>query len=192
MERNRGVMMDHYIDIRVKPVLELSINILLSEIFCAIHKALYSEASGKIGVSFPEYKKTLGAVIRLHGDYQSLKNLINRDELLVKRSYFDATEITPVPSNAKHRTVSRFRVKSSASRIFRRFVRKGWLSQEEAESRLENMKPERCSLPYLQVKSQSTCQKYPLFVEHGDIVDKPVVGTYSNYGLSKVATVPWF
>jgi len=190
-ERSRG-MMDHYIDLRVKPVLEVSANILLSEVFLAVHKGLHSEGSGKVGVSFPEHKKTLGSVIRLHGDYDSLQGLINREELSILRPYVDSREIMPVPSNAKHRTVSRIRVKSGAARILRRSVRKGWLTREEAESRLESMESKRCSLPYLQIKSLSTGQKYPLFVQHGEILDKPIAGTYSNYGLSKEATVPWF
>ncbi len=46
--------------------------------------------------------------------------------------------------------------------------------------------------PYLELQSASSGQLYRVFIEMGEIQDKPVTGDFNHFGLSKSATVPWF
>lgn len=90
------------------------------------------------------------------------------------------------------RCVSRIQVKSSPSRLLRRSVRKGWLTEEEAQQRLLTIQQEQTDLPWINLRSLSNGQSFRLFIRHGDILAFPVGGEFSNYGLSSTATVPWF
>ncbi|MEG1655801.1 MAG: type I-F CRISPR-associated endoribonuclease Cas6/Csy4, partial [Hafnia sp.] len=38
----------------------------------------------------------------------------------------------------------------------------------------------------------STGQMFPLFIRQGKAQSHPQAGTFSSYGLSSTATVPWF
>ena len=90
------------------------------------------------------------------------------------------------------RCVSRVQVKSSAQRLMRRSVKKGWLTEEEAQQRMLTMAEARTDLPWLNLRSLSTGQSFRLFIRHGDLLSAPVTGVFSTYGLSATATIPWF
>jgi CRISPR-associated endonuclease Csy4 len=51
---------------------------------------------------------------------------------------------------------------------------------------------ERLSLPWLEVRSTSTGQRFRLFIDQEIRPGPPVPGRFSPYGLSARATVPWF
>jgi hypothetical protein len=40
------------------------------------------------------------------------------------------------------------------------------------------------------MKSLSNGQLFPLFICHGELLTRPVSGTFSSYGLSQIATIP--
>ncbi|WP_284603501.1 type I-F CRISPR-associated endoribonuclease Cas6/Csy4 [Dickeya dadantii] len=184
--------MDHYIEIRVLPDPEFSGVQLLSALFAKLHRALGQRATGAIGVSFPDAGKTLGERLRLHGSVQELAALEQTGWLKGLRDYTAITEALPVPAGVKHRTVRRVQVKSSAERLRRRAVNKGRMTVDEADARIPYTVEKRTSLPYLPLRSLSNGQTFLLFVEHGPLQDKPVAGVFSSYGLSAVATIPWF
>ena len=71
-------------------------------------------------------------------------------------------------------------------------MQKGWVTREEANLKIADEREKTLSLPYLRIKSQSTQQLFRLFIEHGPVVKKPITGKFSTYGLSSVATIPWF
>ena len=100
--------------------------------------------------------------------------------------------ITPVPAVKGWRTVSRVQVKSSPQRLLRRSVRKGWLTEEQAQQRLVESTEQHSDLPYLNVKSLSNQQQFWVFIRHGELRSEPVSGTFTSYGLSSTATIPWF
>lgn len=74
----------------------------------------------------------------------------------------------------------------------RRSVKKGWLTQDEADARLLSLRQQSTTLPWLNMKSLSNGQLFPLFICHGELLTQPVSGTFSSYGLSQIATIPWF
>ncbi|MGB9098113.1 type I-F CRISPR-associated endoribonuclease Cas6/Csy4 [Erwinia sp.] len=184
--------MDHYIEIRLLPDPEFSATILMEALFAKLHRALGSTAQGAIGVSFPVAGKTLGDRLRLHGTYAALSKL---DALSWRKGLRDNTDdsgILPVPQTTQFRTVRRVQLKSSAERLRRRSVRKGWLSEEEAILRIPDAREKRSSLPFIRLRSSSSNQHFLLFIEQGKIVAQAVPGEFSVYGLSNLATVPWF
>jgi len=97
-----------------------------------------------------------------------------------------------IPKEVKHRFVKRVQAKSSAERLRRRSVAKGWLTEEEAAIRITHDQEKRLNKPFLQLKSQSTGQPFRLFIEHGTLVEQPVAGKFSAYGISSSATIPWW
>lgn len=184
--------MDHYIEIRVLPDPEFSEEMLMAALVAKLHRALGQRGKGDIGISFPAHSMKPGAVLRLHGDHQALSEL---ESLAWRKGLSDFCQcagIQPVPAVKQWCCVSRLQVKSSAQRLMRRSVKKGWVTEEDAQQRLLTMQEARTDLPWLNLRSLSTGQSFRLFIRHGELLSAPVSGAFSTYGLSATATVPWF
>lgn len=184
--------MDHYLEIRVLPDPEFSEEMLMAALMAKLHRALGQRGLGDIGISFPAHVIKPGAMLRLHGSQQALSEL---DSLAWRKGLSDyclCTAVQPVPEVKQWRCVSRVQVKSSAQRLMRRSVKKGWITEEEAQQRLLKMEEARTDLPWLNLRSLSTGQSFRLFIRHGELLPAPVYGRFSTYGMSATATVPWF
>lgn len=184
--------MDHYQDIRILADPEFNEATLLSALFAKLHRALGTRMKGDIGVSFPEMARQPGNVLRLHGSQQALMELQENNWLSGLRDYSHVSPIQPVPPAVQYRKVSRVQVKSSAERIRRRAVNKGWLTEQQARERIPLANEQRTALPFIALKSLSTGQRFRLFIQQGQIQAMPQEGVFSSYGLSANATVPWF
>lgn len=184
--------MDHYIELRVLPDPEFSAPMLLEALFAKLHRALGAVGKGRIGVSFPDAGKTLGERLRLHGSQEALTELEQHGWRKGLRDYTESSAILPVPADAAYRTVRRVQVKSSAERLQRRSVAKGWLTMEQAQQRISAVKEQRSTLPFIRLKSFSNGQSFLLFIEQGTLRTTPTAGEFSAYGLSATATIPWF
>jgi CRISPR-associated endonuclease Csy4 len=184
--------MEHYIEIRLLPDPEFPETVLINALFAKLHRTLVEAGQGGLGISFPDAKKNLGGKLRLHGNVKALErfNEINWRKGLT--DYTEVTPITPVPANCRYRIVSRVQAKSSSERLYRRSVKKGWLTTEEAQTKINESKVQRLRQPFVQLKSLSTGQSFRLFIEQGELLDSPQEGQFSAYGLSCSATVPWF
>jgi len=184
--------MKHYIDIKVLPDPEFSPSVLMNAIFAKFHRALVEAGHGEVGISFPQAQKTLGDSIRLHGSQDALERLMAIGWLKGLTDYISVTAITAVPYNCRYRVVKRVQAKSSVERMYRRSVKKGWLTTEEAETRMNAGKELQLKLPFVQLKSHSSGQAFRLFIQQGKLLDSPGAGKFSAYGLSNAATIPWF
>lgn len=184
--------MDHYIEIRVLPDPEFSEEMLMAALVAKLHRAMGQRGQGDIGISFPAHGMKPGPVLRLHGTRPALSELETFTWRKGLSDYCLSSDIQPVPVVSQWRCVSRVQVKSSAQRLLRRSVKKGWLTEEEAQQRLLTMQEARTDLPWLNMRSLSTGQSFKLFIRHGDVLAAPVSGTFTTYGLSASATVPWF
>lgn len=185
--------MDHFLDIRVLPDPEFKEETLMSALFAKLHRALGVRGKGDIGVSFPEHSARPGGVIRLHGRQSALDELESTRWRAGLNDYCEATAIQPVPPAIKGwRAVARVQIKSSADRLLRRSVRKGWITEEEAQLRSASAKDRRCSLPFIQMKSLSSKESFRLFIKHSELRQEATGGLFSSYGLSAEATIPWF
>ncbi|MFG6654824.1 type I-F CRISPR-associated endoribonuclease Cas6/Csy4 [Scandinavium sp. M-37] len=185
--------MESYLEIRVLSDPEFSDEMLMAALVAKLHRALGERGKGDIGISFPHVNLKLGECLRLHGTAAALQELEAKGWRKGLNDYVACQTIAPVPQNALWRTVSRVQPKGSQERLLRRSVRKGWLTQLEADRRLSDaVDQQMLSLPFLNMKSLSNKNSFRLFIQHGEVVDQPVAGTFSTYGLSPVATIPWF
>ena len=184
--------MDYYQDIQVIADAETSAPVLQAQLLMRLHKIMGRVAEGRIGISFPQVKKRLGDQLRVHGSLGDLTALQQSGWLNGLHDYISCGEISAVPQDVCWRVVKRVQVKSSAERLRRRSVSKGWLSEAEAQQRISLLNEQRSDLPYLLIKSTSNGQAYPLFIEHGPVQSSPVAGQFNSYGLSGTATIPWF
>lgn len=184
--------MNNYVDIQILPTHEFSVNDLMNALFNQLHLAFVEIGAGEVGVSFPRVDKTLGSLLRLHGQEASLQKILSSPKLLKCKDYISISSVAPIPKNVSYRVVRRVQAKSSPERLLRRSLRKGWITEDGALEKLKKMKDETLLLPHLRIKSLSTRQDFLIFVEHGPLVETASSGVFSAYGLSSTATIPWF
>lgn len=184
--------MDSYQDIRLLPDPEFGIELLMAALFAKLHRALGQYAAGKIGVSFPRAGKTPGDRLRLHGSAEVLAEFNLTAWRKGVNDHIESSDINTVPAGVKYRTVSRVQVKSSAERLRRRSVKKGWMTEEQALEHIPDSHSKRCNLPFIALKSLSTGEGFRLFIRQGELRDSPTAGAFGSYGLSGTTTVPWF
>jgi len=188
-------MTTHYIDLTVIPDEETSSPQLMSALYEKLHLALVNEQTDSIGVSFPNYRriaKTLGAVLRLHGSEEVLNDLMSADWLKGMRDYVKVAAIAPVPADSEHRTVYRQQFKTNVDRLRRRRMKRKGETVEEVIKAIPDEAARRPDLPYVWMRSQSTKQRFCLFIGMGPPRKTPVSGCFSCYGLSSETTIPWF
>jgi len=187
--------MDFYVDIDLHQDPEFPAHQLMAALFAKLHRALVAQSSTRIGVSFPRFRllaPLLGTRLRLHGDFAMLSGLLASDWLAGVRDHVTLTQPTRVPDTARHCTVRRVQVKSSPERLRRRLMRRHTIDIREALQRIPDDSSRLANLPFVQLRSTSTGQTFRLFIEHGPAQPSPREGQFNAFGLSKVATIPWF
>ena len=144
-------------------------------------------------MSFPAFKKDLGNILRIHGSKDDLNCLMQLNWVGSLFSFLEFSEILEVPNSTKYRIVSRVQNKSSVERLYRRSLRNNKITKEEALIRLQKLKDlNYIRTPFIEMRSNSSRQRFKLFIEHGKVLDSPLEGNFSSYGLSNTATIPWF
>jgi len=184
-------MMDYYLDIEIKPDAEMRESPLMNLVYSKFHKALVKIKTEQIGVSFPKYQTKLGHLLRLHGDESNLRKLQDLNWLGGLSGYCVISAVKNVPTNAKYRTVSRIRTNMSWSKL-ERLKRRRSITPDEEKIYKAKMFSQGLDSPYLDLESGSTGKKHRRFFRFGPLLDQPIDGKFDSYGLSKVATVPWF
>ena len=188
--------MNHYIEIRVLPDPEFVAPMLMSALFAKLHRGLADLGSGAVGISFPdialESPYGLGERLRLHGDSQHLSRLMGLKWMTSMHDHTETSDLFNVPGNIQYRTFFRVQAKSSPERLRRRRVQRHGVNVEAAIQAIPEHAAERLKLPFLMLTSRSTGQRFPFFVNAGNLVDSAVDGKFSTYGLSRIATIPWF
>lgn len=187
--------MDHYIDITVLPDPEFPATTLMNALFAKLHRGLVDHGGRDIGVSFPEVvqgKRTLGQRLRLHGNSSSLDRLMAIGWMQGMRDHVAVSAVRVVPSEAVHRIVRRVQTKSSPERLRRRLMTRKSITPEAAQAAIPHSAARMLDLPYVEIASRTTGQRFKLFIEHLEPKASAVPGEYGMYGLSASATVPWF
>ena len=183
--------MDHHVDITVLPDPEFQETTLMNELFSKLHRGLGKHGQDKIGVSFPDHGKTLGARIRLHGGKRALEEFMQTQWITGMTDYCRVSDVRPVPPQTSFCTVRRVQAKSVYNKR-KRSVAKGWLDESEAQKRIPDSQQRTLDLPYAQLRSLSNGNMMRVYIKHGEPVRQSVTGSFSAYGLSSTATVPWF
>jgi len=188
--------MDRYIDIRLQPDPEFTPPLLMSALFTKLHRGLVELGTGGVGVSFPEVEdekvRGLGDRLRLHGTENELSRLMSLTWLAGMHDLVVIGQISTVPDTARHRIVQRVQAKSSPERLRRRWMKRKGIDAQAALEKLPDNIAERLDLPFVSLTSQSTGQRFRLFIRHGPLQCCATTGKFSSYGLSQSTTIPWF
>ncbi len=183
--------MDYYIDIIVLPDNEMPINRLLNALYAKLHKYFYDMEETSVGISFPACKMVLGNCIRLHGSKVALEKLHKAGWIGGLIGYCRLSELLLVPTECKHRTVSRIQTSMSLSKL-KRLIKRGSIKEEEIKAYKAKLFTKGLDNPYLELQSTSNGHKHRRYIAFGELQDKPVAGSFDSFGLSKTATIPWF
>ncbi len=187
--------MDHYVDIRSTPNPEIATAHVMNALAGKLHRALAILYCDDVGVSFPRFRTnppSLGHTLRLHSTRARLLHLGEMNWLGATSDYAAVSELLLVPANVKHRVVRRVQTPSNAERLRRRQIKRHGWTEQEAREKIPNLVEKLLQLPYLNLRSQSTGQPFRLFIDHLPCQDRPTSGTFNAYGLSRIATIPWF
>lgn len=187
--------MDRHIDLRVLRDPEFSVPLLMNALFAKLHRGLNDLRCADVGVSFPDVDKGgqgLGPRLRLHGSAEALERLMALNWLAGIRDHLQIGPVAAAPSQTKHRCVSRVQVDSSPERLRRRLVKRHDVDEETAQERIPDRAVKQSDLPFLQLRSNGSGHRFRLFIRHGPLFDTARPGSFSAYGLSSTATIPWF
>jgi CRISPR-associated endonuclease Csy4 len=200
--------MKYYFDITLLPTAEANLGFLWQKIFQQVHIALVenkvSDNESAVALSVIDYGDKdfpLGKTLRLFAvSKDALVNLDIQQWLKRLTDYCHIQPIKSVPDDIKlYARFNRKSVKSIEKKAKRRAVH---LNKPYAEVLSYLIKEERstnCKLPFITVESQVTKKlvekgvstQFLLFIEF-NLFETPTVGKFDCYGLSKIATVPWF
>lgn len=187
--------MDTFVDLRLLPDPEFPATILMNALFSKFHRGLVRFGEGGIGVSFPDTGEkihSLGSRMRLHGNADTLRGFLESGWMQGMRDHVRIGSLAPVPSDVRYRIVRRVQAKSSPERLRRRLIARKGVSEAEAQQAIPDSAAETLALPFVLLQSQSTGQQFRLFIEHLPVQGQAQAGTFSAYGLSAEATIPWF
>ena len=188
-------MLTHYIEISIRPDPEFTEPMLMSALLSKFHRARVELKALALGLSFPDYQRkprTLGSKVRIHSDQESLEQLMKISWLSGMRDHLLIAEIVPVPDNAKHCVFTRKQFKTSAERIRRRRMRRKGEEYDQVRENVPDSMEQKPDLPFATLRSLSTGQAFPLFIDQGVVCAEAKQGSFNSYGLSAEATVPWF
>lgn len=188
-------MSSHHCDLHILQDPELATVHLLSSLYGRLHATLARARCDTLAIGFPGYDarmRTLGSCLRLLGTPDDLQTLMAQPWLGGLRHHLHVGVLAAVPALAVPRTLRRVQAKSGPARLRRRQMRRHGLSEAEALERVPDSAGERLDLPFVTLGSASTGQRFRLFLRLGPPEAEPVRGPFNSYGLSAVATVPWF
>lgn len=192
--------MKYYIEITLIPGADFSSYFLWEKVYDKIHSSLSNiknkEGEVPVGVAFPEYKGNknfLGNKLRIFAAEESLLDKTDiRRHLSSFVDYVHITGIRRVPDNVSgYSSYKRVQPKSNTERLARRRAKRQGISFEEALLHFENFSEERVKLPYINMSSSSTSQRFKMFIGKADSL-QPVNKGFNCYGLSSKSTVPEF
>jgi len=192
--------MKYYQDISLLHNADIELCFFWEKLYQQIHLALVENKSADnvsaVGVAFPEYdadEYSVGTKLRLFaGDDRALEQMQCEKWLNRLSDYVHLSRIKPVPEKlAGHACFKHIKLKGSKENLARRRAKRKGETFEQALAHFETYEAERSRLPFINMHSETTGQRFRLFIER-QVMEQPQTGFYSCYGLSSKATVPMF
>jgi CRISPR-associated endonuclease Csy4 len=183
--------MDYYIDIQIQPDAEMRENELLNKVYTKFHKALFDMQANDVGVSFPEYYIKLGRTLRIHATKNRLSQLQQLNWVGGLSGYCKFSAIQAIPDKVMYRTVSRIQTTMSSAK-FQRLIKRGTIAESDNKQYRAKMFEQGLNNAFLEIESTSNGHKHRRYLEFGELTATPISGQFNQFGLSKMATVPWF
>jgi CRISPR-associated endonuclease Csy4 len=183
--------MDFYIDIKIQPDAEMRENVLLNKVYAKFHKALFDLQACDIGVSFPEYKIKLGRTLRIHSTQERLNELQQLNWLGGLSGYCKVSTIQKIPEKVQYRTVSRIQTTMSEAKL-QRLIKRGTIAESDIKQYKAKMFQKSLDNAFVELQSTSNNHQYRFYFAFGELSATAKQGEFNQFGLSKVATIPWF
>ncbi len=201
--------MNYYQDITLIPDTDINLGFLWYKVFLQIHIGLadnkQTDGTSAIAVSFPGYvyaedkqhEFPLGNSLRLLAEAENqLRQFDSQKRLSRLQDYCHIKPVKPIPESSKHVRFRRKQLKSEAKKAAGLAKHLNKPIDEIVQYRKNNGLIRECRLPFIPMESQQPTEtgqkhKFRLFIER-EFFDAPVEGVFDCYGLSKIATVPWF
>ncbi|PIQ28273.1 type I-F CRISPR-associated endoribonuclease Cas6/Csy4 [bacterium (Candidatus Blackallbacteria) CG17_big_fil_post_rev_8_21_14_2_50_48_46] len=192
--------MEVFQQLTLLPTPEAGVYFLWEKIFQQVHLALVEiqnpDGQISVGISFPDYdgqSHFLGERCRFFATERDLLEKLRMKQWLSRfNDYVDLSGIRDVPDRIDTYAVyRRLQPKSSIERLARRKAKREGLSFEQAMAFLQSFKPQEVRTPYILMNSHSSERRFQLFIQK-EVVENPVSGYFSTYGLSSHSTVPEF
>ncbi|OYQ89363.1 type I-F CRISPR-associated endoribonuclease Cas6/Csy4 [Wohlfahrtiimonas chitiniclastica] len=187
---------------------DISLNFIRNQAFKQLHVALVDMHNRQqhkgIGFSFPGYvfepdqgKIGLGKTMRIFAQTEAELMALNAGLWLSRLTdYVHISSIKSVPNRVTHYAIyQRKQVKSSVERLARRYAKRKHVTFEDAMAHLNGKTPEYCDLPYVQMKSESTDQRFHLLIHKVKVTAPTEAANFTTYGLShheQLSAVPEF
>lgn len=192
--------MNYYLDITLLPDAEIGLYFLWEKVYQQIHLGLVEmqDITGKIpvGIALPAYDAEahqLGNKLRLLTENEAHLENLNASHWLSRLSdYVHVTGIRQVPTGVQiYACYPRLQPKSNNARLARRKAKRENISVEQALAAFEKHPEQRIDSPYVWIKSQSSGERFRLFIGYVQAIQRPSAG-FSAYGLSSHSSVPIF
>lgn len=193
------MVMNYYIEITLRPTVDIGPYFILEKVFGQIHKELVNkQQDGKVpvGLSFPQYdleNHLLGQKVRLlAAGKEILAKMEITPSLRHLQEYVHVTGIRTIPDRKlSYANYTRIQPKSSNARLARRKAKRQGIPLAQAEQILNQYAEQRVKTPFVNIRSQSTQHRFRLFIlkRHANV---SVNDGFSCYGLSATSTVPEF
>lgn len=192
--------MKYYIELTLIQNADIAHYFLWEKVFQQVHLGLVemqdSDKKVQIGISFPEYDKEnykLGSKLRLFAEDEKTLEQFEVQRWLNRLSdYVHITRIRPVPNRKlTYACYKREQIKQTKERLARRKAKRAGISIDEALQLLGDYEEKQVQTPFINIKSQSSNQRFRLFIlkeESDDLINQG----FSAYGLSNISTVPEF
>ncbi len=188
-------MLTHYLDIHLRPDPEFAASHLMAALYAKLHRALVQLSAEDLAVCFPGYSiqpRALGPKLRVLGSPQRLSQLMALPWLTGMADHVQVHPSAPVPANVVHRRLRRVQVQSNPDRLRRRLMKRHDLTPAQAREHIPDSVAQTINLPFMPMQSSSSGQRFFMFLHLGPIEPAATAGTFNAYGLSAVATIPWF
>jgi len=166
-------------------------NELLNKAYTKLHKALFELQADDIGVSFPEYRIKLGQILRIHSTEPRLTQLQQLNWLGGLSGYCKVSAIQAIPSKVMYRTVSRVQTTMTSAKL-QRLIKRGTIAENDIKQYKAKMFQQGLDNPYLEIESASNGHLHRRYLEFGALTETPIPSRFNQFGLSKIATIPWF
>jgi CRISPR-associated endonuclease Csy4 len=199
-------MLAFYREIRLLDDTEISLGFLWGKMYAILHERLTAlqnkEGKTPVGVAFPDYgekKFPLGNRLRLFApDTEILEKLSPECFFESMADYVEVSHILQTPAEHGYAMFARKQFKkTNPERLARRYAKRHGVSLEEAMRKYEALEEEsekiveENRLPYINLQSTSTRQRYRLFIRKLE-ANEPGSGWFNTFGLGSDAAVPDF
>ncbi len=164
--------MKYFIELTLLPNLEIPLHFIWQKLYQQIHLALVEnkeqEDVSKVGISFPEYNADeflLGTKLRLFAqDEKALQSIQCEKWLSRLRDYVFVKPIAPVSEKVGgYACFRQVKMKGSKEKLARRRAKRHEETFERALAHFDNYKEQQTKLPYINMNSQSSSQRFRLF-----------------------------